>query len=73
MDQPRLVRVDQIATIKASVATSIAAVTMRMFLTRSQALAFCERSEATVAAGRPLCQFCGLPIDPDGHPCPRMN
>jgi uncharacterized repeat protein (TIGR03847 family) len=46
---------------------------VRMFLTRSQALAFCERSEATVAAGRPQCQFCGGPIDPDGHPCPRMN
>jgi uncharacterized repeat protein (TIGR03847 family) len=46
---------------------------VRLFLTRGQAVAFCERSEETIAAGRPLCVFCGLPIDPDGHPCPRMN
>jgi uncharacterized repeat protein (TIGR03847 family) len=46
---------------------------VRLFLTRGQAVAFCERSEETVAAGRPLCIFCGLPINPDGHPCPRMN
>jgi 5-methylcytosine-specific restriction endonuclease McrA len=26
-----------------------------------------------VAAGRPTCQFCGQPIDPDGHICPRSN
>jgi hypothetical protein len=26
-----------------------------------------------VAAGRPNCRWCGFPIDPDGHPCPRMN
>jgi uncharacterized repeat protein (TIGR03847 family) len=26
-----------------------------------------------VAAGRPLCQWCGLPIDPAGHRCPAAN
>ncbi len=46
---------------------------LRVFLTRSQARAFCDHTTETVAAGRPACQFCGLPIDPDGHPCPRMN
>jgi uncharacterized repeat protein (TIGR03847 family) len=46
---------------------------VRMFLTRAQAVAFCERSEEAVAAGRPQCMFCGLPIDPEGHACPRMN
>ena len=46
---------------------------LRVFLTRSQARAFCEHTEEVVSAGRPACQFCGLPIDPDGHPCPRMN
>jgi uncharacterized repeat protein (TIGR03847 family) len=40
---------------------------------RSQAAAFCDRAEQVVAAGRPNCQWCDLPIDPDGHPCPRMN
>jgi hypothetical protein len=26
-----------------------------------------------VSAGRPPCPFCGLPVDADGHLCPRMN
>jgi len=26
-----------------------------------------------VAAGRPPCPLCGLPLDPDGHVCPRQN
>ncbi|MXW26121.1 MAG: DUF3090 family protein [Dehalococcoidia bacterium] len=26
-----------------------------------------------VAAGRPPCQFCGAPVDPEGHVCPRSN
>jgi uncharacterized repeat protein (TIGR03847 family) len=34
---------------------------------------FCERAKLVVASGRPNCQFCGLPIDPDGHVCPRSN
>ncbi len=46
---------------------------MRVHLTRAQAAAFCARAEQVVAAGRPNCLFCGQPIDPDGHPCPRMN
>ena len=31
------------------------------------------RAESVVAAGRPPCPFCGGPIDPDGHLCPRAN
>ena len=26
-----------------------------------------------VAAGRPPCPLCGLPLDTDGHVCPRQN
>jgi hypothetical protein len=26
-----------------------------------------------VEAGRPNCRWCGLPMNIDGHPCPRMN
>ena len=37
------------------------------------ARAFCKRAQAVVAAGRPPCQFCGGPLDPEGHPCPKMN
>jgi uncharacterized repeat protein (TIGR03847 family) len=42
-------------------------------LTPAEARAFCARAGQVVAAGRPSCQFCGEPMDPDGHLCPRMN
>ena len=46
---------------------------VRLYVTRGQAAAFCEHADELVAAGRPSCMWCGNPIDPDGHPCPRMN
>jgi len=39
----------------------------------AHARAFCQRAQAVVAAGRPPCQFCGGPLDPEGHICPRAN
>jgi uncharacterized repeat protein (TIGR03847 family) len=38
-----------------------------------QARSFCDRTDAVVAAGRQPCPFCGLPVDPTGHLCPRSN
>lgn len=46
---------------------------LRVFLSRSQAAAFADHAMEVVAAGRPTCMWCNGPIDPDGHPCPRMN
>jgi len=46
---------------------------IRFYITRSQADAFCDYADRIVAAGRPQCVWCGNPVDPDGHPCPRMN
>jgi uncharacterized repeat protein (TIGR03847 family) len=37
------------------------------------ARAFATRAASVVAAGREQCQFCGGPIDPTGHLCPRAN
>jgi uncharacterized repeat protein (TIGR03847 family) len=37
------------------------------------ASAFVNRSRALVNAGRLPCPFCGIPIDPRGHLCPRAN
>ena len=37
------------------------------------ARAFVQRSESVLGAGRPMCPFCGNPIDPDGHLCVRAN
>lgn len=50
-----------------------AGASVRVRLTRAQVSAFVARSRDLVAAGRPPCRFCGLPLDPDGHACPRMN
>jgi uncharacterized repeat protein (TIGR03847 family) len=47
--------------------------TLRVRLTPVDALAFSIRTSRVVAAGRPQCPFCHLPIDPDGHICPRAN
>jgi len=37
------------------------------------ARAFAERAGSVVSAGRPPCPFCGQPLDPAGHLCPRSN
>lgn len=50
-----------------------AAEMMTVRLTPSAARDFVARSRAVVAAGRPACPFCGQPIDPAGHICPRAN
>jgi uncharacterized repeat protein (TIGR03847 family) len=42
-------------------------------LTPAQARVFATRAASVVSAGRPACQFCGGPIDPSGHLCPRAN
>ncbi|MBK9475962.1 MAG: DUF3090 family protein [Tetrasphaera sp.] len=47
--------------------------TLRVVLTPDAARSFARRARAVVAAGRPACPFCGQPLDPDGHICPRAN
>ncbi len=46
---------------------------LRVHLSGAAARAFARRGQAVVAAGRPLCPFCDLPLDPAGHVCPRQN
>lgn len=36
-------------------------------------LAAAEQGEVAVAGGRPICERCGLAMDPDGHACPTSN
>ena len=45
----------------------------RIFATRSQVRAMAARGAAAVAAGRPPCPLCDMPMDPSGHRCPRWN
>ena len=35
--------------------------------------AMARRALEVVAAGRPSCEFCGNPKDPEGHTCPASN
>jgi uncharacterized repeat protein (TIGR03847 family) len=46
---------------------------LRVRLSPAVARAFAQRAAAVVGAGRPPCPFCGLPLDPAGHVCPRQN
>ncbi|GAA4067939.1 DUF3090 domain-containing protein [Actinomadura miaoliensis] len=46
---------------------------LRVRITAAQARAFAERALKVVAAGRPPCPLCGLPLDAGGHICPRQN
>src|SRR5580700_11439548 len=46
---------------------------LRVRITPGAARAFAQRAAKIVAAGRPPCPLCGLPLDTDGHVCPRQN
>lgn len=46
---------------------------VRFWLSPDQVAGFSRQAESVLAAGRPLCPRCGLPMDPAGHPCPVMN
>jgi uncharacterized repeat protein (TIGR03847 family) len=47
--------------------------TLRVWASREQMLALSRHGAAVAERGRPKCQFCGNPIDRDGHTCPAMN
>jgi uncharacterized repeat protein (TIGR03847 family) len=46
---------------------------VQLAATREQMFALSRYGAALVERGRPTCQFCGNPIDPEGHACPAMN
>jgi uncharacterized repeat protein (TIGR03847 family) len=45
----------------------------RLLLRRDQVRTFALHAEAVLGEGRPTCQLCGLPMDPEGHVCPASN
>lgn len=49
------------------------AATAKFWLGVPEARAFVRQAEEVLAAGRPNCPRCGLPMDPAGHPCPASN
>jgi uncharacterized repeat protein (TIGR03847 family) len=46
---------------------------VRFWTSREQALALARHGAAVAAAGRPRCELCGNPMDPEGHVCPALN
>jgi uncharacterized repeat protein (TIGR03847 family) len=46
---------------------------IRFWATREQMLSLARHGAMVCAAGRPLCQLCRNPIDPEGHQCPALN
>jgi uncharacterized repeat protein (TIGR03847 family) len=46
---------------------------LRVRLSPAAARAFSKRAIQIVGQGRPPCPLCGLPLDEDGHICPRQN
>lgn len=46
---------------------------LKITITVEAALVFAIDSFALIGAGRPPCPFCGAPLDPQGHLCPRAN
>jgi uncharacterized repeat protein (TIGR03847 family) len=46
---------------------------LRVRVEPARARDFIRRVAALVAAGRPTCPFCGQPLEPTGHFCPRTN
>jgi uncharacterized repeat protein (TIGR03847 family) len=46
---------------------------LRVIITPGYAESFAKRALSVVNAGRLPCPFCGGPIDPRGHLCPRAN
>ena len=42
-------------------------------LTRGQCRVLYRKIAEVIAGGRPICPLCEMPIDPEGHVCPRSN
>lgn len=46
---------------------------LRVRISPDEAHGFVRRAAALITAGRPPCPFCGQPLNPEGHFCPRSN
>ncbi len=46
---------------------------VRFWCTRSQIHAMARWGLEVAARGRPICPYCGQPMDPEGHFCPKRN
>jgi uncharacterized repeat protein (TIGR03847 family) len=45
----------------------------RCLISRGQSRVLTRKISEVVAGGRPICPLCDMPIDPEGHVCPKSN
>jgi uncharacterized repeat protein (TIGR03847 family) len=72
-DEDRFVVVAEELLEEADGDEGVESASARFRLTRGQVNAFVQRARELITAGRPACYLCGMPMDPDGHACPRLN
>jgi uncharacterized repeat protein (TIGR03847 family) len=53
--------------------TAAEASSVKFWCTRSQLRALSRWGMEVAGRGRPVCPYCGQPIDPEGHFCPKKN
>ena len=63
----------QVATVAAALLLAAAQGVKNYGLEMGETLHLVQDAAAVAARGRPTCQFCGNPIDAEGHACPAMN
>ena len=71
-----LIRVDEIPVVDETgepVDNEVEMGTARFALTRGQVAAFVAHAAGMVASGRPPCELCGRPTDPEGHMSIKTN
>ncbi len=47
--------------------------TLRALISRGQARVLARKIASVIAGGRPICPLCEMPMEPEGHVCPRSN
>lgn len=73
-DRDRMVvRVEEIEVVDEDEQVVSGGGVTRVALTRAQVQGFVVRAAQLVTSGRPPCDLCGRPLDPDGHTCLKTN
>lgn len=70
-----ILRAEEIAEVdeEEGAGTDVIGASARLVLRRGQVQGFVVRAAMLVAAGRPPCPYCNLPMDPEGHVCIKTN
>jgi hypothetical protein len=72
-EQDAIEEMEELESLTGESATAKEPHRVRLWATREQMLSLARHGAAVCAQGRPRCQLCGNPIDPEGHQCPALN